>query len=333
MAFIERCKRLLANREFVLGIVVLGAFALVALAAPLLAPPQGNQPYLIPKEGFSRAPTPPRPGHPMGSLPNGYDVAYGLVWGTRVAFVLGGLITLGRVLIGLLVGLAAGFQGGWLDGLLMRLTDAFLTFPIMAIAAVLLALFSQPTTMTGPPAGIILGSRGNQLTIATLVLFGWMQYARLARGNLLVEKEKEYIQAAIATGAGRGRLLFRHLLPNATRGLFELATSEIGTMVVLIAAFRFVGLTGVTSGEMLTDWGLMLTASRDWISGASNQAFAYWYTYVPTSLAILFFSIGWNLVGEGVRQALDPRAKPAFKPKAGPGAARRRLSLKSEVPA
>lgn len=314
ITFPDRLKKLLRNREFVLGLVVLGFFLILAIAAPLIAPPQSDQPYLVHKQGFSRAPEPPRPGFPLGSLPGGYDVLYGLVWGVRVAFALGAVIVTGRALIGLLVGMAAGYSGGWLDGLLMRLTDAFLTFPIMAIAAVLLALYSQPSFIPVGPRGILLGNRPNQIIIATLVGFGWMQYARLVRGNLLIEKEKEYIQAAIATGAGWGRLLFRHLLPNSTRGLFELATSEIGTMVVLMAAFRFVGLTGVTTGEMFTDWGMMLTISRDWIAGGSNQAAANWYTYVPTSLVILLFSIGWNLAGEGMRQAFDPRSRPAYKP-------------------
>ena len=126
-------RRLLRSRDLVLGGIIVLAFGLVALAAPLLALPHyPDDPYEIRPGGFSLQPSPPGPGHPLGTLPRQYDIYYGLIWGTRVAFRNGLYVTLARTLIGVLIGLVAGFAGGFLDAALMRITDAFMAFPIVA---------------------------------------------------------------------------------------------------------------------------------------------------------------------------------------------------------
>jgi peptide/nickel transport system permease protein len=225
-----------------------------------------------------------------------YDVLYGLIWGTRVAFRVGLLITLGRVLIGIPVGMVAGYYGGWLDALMMRTTDAFLAFPIVAGVLVIL-------TVRVDYWGVQL-SEGDRAIILALILFGWMQYARLVRGNVLVERAKEYVQAAVSVGAWGPRIIFRHVLPNAIQGLFVLMASDIGAMVVTVAALTFIGLSG---NEPTADWGMMLKFARNWVIGAPSNAFAYWYTYIPPIIAIVLFSIGWNLIGDSLRDVLDPQ--------------------------
>jgi peptide/nickel transport system permease protein len=175
----------------------------------------------------------------------------------------------------------------------MRLTDAFLAFPLAAMLMV--ALVALPLSKLS-------------IVVLTFIVFGWMSYARLVRGNLLVEREKEYVQAARAIGVPRRRLIARHLFPNATHGLFVLMASDMGAVVLLVAAFTFIRLIGNESGGLLgADWGQMLSTSRNWIIGAPDRAFHYWYTYLPVSLAIVLFSVGWNLVGDGLRDVLDPR--------------------------
>jgi len=308
MRLLQIIKGILSKPGLAVGGLIVLAFAVVAMAAPLIAPPVEEEfPYVLPKDGFSPIPKPPCPGHPLGTMTGQYDVFHGLVWGTRLAFRIGLLITLGRVLVGVLLGLISGRYGGLLDVIIMRMTDAFMAFPIVAAALVMVALFGQPRWSLLAGGRAIMGSRIEQIVILTLILFGWMQYARLMRGNVLAERDKEYTQAAISVGALNRHILFRHLLPNATQGLFVLIASDIGAMMVLVAVFSFIGLTGGLTGEPVADWGQMLSMSRNWIIGMPSDAFKYWYTYLPPSLAIVLFSVGWNLIGDGLRDVLDPR--------------------------
>ena len=292
-------KRIFSTPELIVGCAIVLVFAVVAIAAPVFAPPEGEEPYFIPAGSFAKVPEPPSPEHPLGTMQRQYDILYGLVWGTRVAFKVGLSITVGRALIGVLLGLISGYSGGLLAAVVMRITDAFLAFPIMAAALVMLTFFG------GGLVGVVTGG-ADRVVILSLILFGWMQYARIVRGNALVEREKEYVQAAICVGARSRRIIFRHVLPNATRGLFVVGASDIGAMVVLAAVFSFMGLSG---GEALADWGQMLNFSRNWIIGTPANAFKYWYTYFPPSMSIVVFSMGWNLIGDGLRDVLDPRLR------------------------
>ncbi len=148
---------------------------------------------------------------------------------------------------------------------------------------------------------------GVDLTVVlTLIMFGWMQYARLVRGNVLAERGKQYVEAVVAVGARTPRIILRHLLPNVHQGLFVLLASDVGGMVVLATIFTFLGLSG---GRGAADWGWMLNVSRNWIIGTPSNAFEYWYTYVPVSMAVVLFTIGWSLMGDGLRDVLDPRSR------------------------
>ncbi len=300
-------KRALSHPSLALGGLIVLAFSLVALAAPLIAPPQGASPYTFPKLGFSHIPQPPGPDHPLGTLSGQYDVFYGLVWGTRIALWIGLSITLGRALLGVVLGLISGYYGGWLDAALMRVTDAFMAFPIMVVAMVVVAIFGENWQSAAPSGPASLFDSINPHISLALILFGWMPYARLIRGNVLAERDKEYIQAVKSLGAPGRRVLFRHLLPNVSQGLLVLVTADIGTMVVLMAMFNFLGLRVTSSIDMLTDWGQMLNTARDWIVGTPSNAFEYWHTFIPASLAVVLFSMGWNLIGDGLRDVLDPR--------------------------
>ena len=300
-------KKLYSQPRLLLGLSILLVFGLVAMAAPLLAPPQAEDPYLLPRDGFKPVPLPPNADHPLGTLPDQYDVFHGVVWGTRVAFRMGLLITAGRMVIGVVLGLIAGYYGGWLDNLLMRITDAFMAFPIMAVAVVALALFGESRRMLEGGYWLVGNRKLEHVLILTLIGFGWMQYARLVRGNVLKERSQEYVEAAVALGLPNRRIMARHVLPNVTQGLFVLVAADISAAVVLMAAFNFLGLSVTPNGAPTADWGQMLSVSRDWIIGVPGNPFGYWFTYLPPSLALLLFSVGWNLLGDGLRRALDPR--------------------------
>lgn len=309
MGLLRIVKVTFSNPGLLVGGLIVLAFAIVAIAAPMIAPPEGKSPYLLPRDSLSLAPPkPPGPSHPLGTTASQYDVFYGLVWGTRVAFWVGLSTTLGRALVGILLGLISGYFGGLPDAVIMRMTDAFLAFPVMAAAMVMVALLGSTHSSALPGGHLTLTNLVNPYLLLTLIIFGWMPYARLLRGNVLAERDKEYIQSAFSVGVSNRRILFRHLLPNVTRGLFVLIASDIGAMVVLVAVFNFLGLTGGAIGAALADWGEMLRLNRDWIITPSN-AFEYWYAFLPPSLAIVFFAMGWSLIGDGLRDALDPRQR------------------------
>jgi peptide/nickel transport system permease protein len=293
-----RVRRLL-NPGLLLGVVIVLSFVALAIAAPIVAPPEGGDPYTMPRASYRVEPEPPRPGYPLGTTEQSYDIFHGLVWGTHIAFRIGLAVTAARLVIGTVVGLVSGYYGGWLDAVIMRITDAFLAFPIIPATLVMLVFLS--------PMGLgrlTAGSGIDMVIILSLIVFGWMQYARLVRGNVLAERAKQYVEAAIALGARGPHIIWRHILPNIPQGLFVLAASDVGAMVVLSAVFTFLGLSGRRG---LADWGWMLNVGRNWIIGTPGNAFQYWYTYIPPISAIVLFSVGWSLIGDGLRDVLDPR--------------------------
>jgi peptide/nickel transport system permease protein len=260
----------------------------------LIAPPApgARDPYIIPRDGFKAEPQPPSAEHPFGTTEGQYDIFYGVVWGTRTAFLAGLLIVALALVTGLAVGSIAAYFGGWVDDVLMRITEIFLAFPFL-IAALTLAAVLQPKLGRGLYTGII-----------ALVVFGWMGYARLIRGEILSTKEREYVLAARSLGVRDWRILIRHILPNAIFPVLVVASLEIGTYVLSFAALSFLGL-GAELGY--ADWGQMLALSRNWITNLSK----YWYIVVFPGMALLFFVLGWNLIGDAIRDMVDPRLRGA----------------------
>lgn len=231
--------------SLLVGSLLVLLFVGTAIFAPLIAPPKdADAPQYIPREGNSPIPEPPSQEHILGLLPYKYDVFYGLVWGTRVALMMGLTIALGRTLLGVMVGLISGYAGGVMDAVLMRIADAFMAFPMIAALVVMLALFGYMRNFW--PSGWINLQRIHQEQVLMLafVLFGWVPYARLIRGNVLVEREKTYIDAARSIGVPPWRMIARYLFPNSTHGLIALISADIGAVVVLISAFTFIGILG-----------------------------------------------------------------------------------------
>jgi len=302
-----RIHKQIFNFEFISGVLIILFMATVAILAAQIASPSGNNPYFIPKDGFNHVPKPPNADHLLGTLPGQYDIFYGLVWGTRTAFLISLVVVIGRVLVGVTIGLISGFTGGQIDAILMRLTDGFMAFPLVAILTVTLALVGQTDMDNSYQETTIFRSKMELTMLYTLIAFGWMQYARVIRANILAERDKEYVYAAITIGASNQRILFRHLLPNSLQGLFVLASSEVGFVITLVSSFYFIGLAGNRYGNLPAEWGQMLFTAKDWVVGASSNVAENWYTFVPVSLAIILYSAGWNLLGDGLRRILDPR--------------------------
>jgi peptide/nickel transport system permease protein len=245
-------------------------------------------PFIMPNVTTTRTPIPPSREHPFGIV-NQKDIFYGVIWGTRTAFEIGLIVVAISTAIGLFIGSVAAYFGGWLEEVLMRITDIFMSIPFMLAAMVL-------TT--------ILGLGVKNMMIA-LIVFGWMVTARLIRGNILQAKNEQYVMAAKALGVSDFFVIVKHILPNTIFPVLINATMRIGSMVITAAALSFLGL-GAPQGY--ADWGSILSYSRDWIIGGTNPT-QYWFTILYPGIAMILFVIGWNLLGDALRDIFDPRMR------------------------
>ena len=285
-------KKLLTNPLSLTGLILLIAFLVIAIAAPWIAPPPPGHrnPYMIPRDGFWQTPKPPSARHPFGTTSGQYDIFYGIIWGTRTAFRVGLEVVFSIVTIGVILGMIAGYFGGIVDNLIMRLVDLMFAFPGLLFAIVI-------TTVIG---------KGLNSVIFAFIIVGWPFYARLMRGEVLHVRESDYVAAAKAVGASPLRIMFRHILPNTIFVIFAVATLDIGSQMVGVAALSFLGL-GSPVGY--ADWGQMIAFSRPWIVGAAGDPTQFWYTLIYPGGAIVLFVLAFALLGDAFRDILDPRMR------------------------
>jgi peptide/nickel transport system permease protein len=282
-------RNMLTNPLSITGLVIIFILGIIAIFAPVLAPPSiPSQPYLIPRDGFEATPHAPGPGEPLGTTEGQYDLYYGVIWGTRTAFKVGLIVTIATVLIGGVIGAVSGFVGGALDNVLQRITELFLAFPFL-LAAITLATVLGPKIRNGLITGMI-----------ALTVFGWPTYTRLIRGDVLSVRERDYVLAARSVGVKGSWILIRHVLPNSFYSLLVVASLNVGANVLTFAALSFLGL-GAPIGY--ADWGQLLSFARNWIP----VLFTYWWIVVYPGVALLLFSLAWNLLGDTFRDALDPQ--------------------------
>jgi peptide/nickel transport system permease protein len=291
-ALLRTWKALRKKPMSLLGAGLISFFVAVALFAPILAPapPNTRDAYLIPQDGYSPDPRRPDAKHIFGTTEQQYDLFYGMVWGTRTAFRVSLTVVLTSLVVGILLGGLAGFYGGWIDELIMRFTDIILAFPDLVLAVVIVSV-------RGP-------SLHNVMLAVTAV--SWPSYARLLRGDVLSVKERDFVLAARALGASDMRILFRHIIPNSIYPLLVVASLSMGRIVITAAALSFLGL-GAPVGY--ADWGQLISLSRNWILGSSGNPFEFWHTVFIPGVTIFLFVLGWNLLGDAVRDILDPRQK------------------------
>jgi peptide/nickel transport system permease protein len=270
-------RRYARNRLALIGLWVVLAIVVAAIFAPWLVRASPIKP------DFGSVLAPPGVAHPMGTDDLGRDVFSRVIFGARIA-LLAGVISVGiAVAVGLPLGLLSGYYGGRVDDVLMRLTDALLSFPFLVLALALVA---------------ILGAGVDKAMIAIGLVFT-PRFIRLSRAQVLGEREQPYVEAARALGAGDGRILWRHLLPNSLSPLLVQASLDMAGAITAEATLSFLGLG---TQPPTPAWGSMLNLAQSYLSAAP-------WTAIFPGLAIFTTVLSLNLLGDGLREALDPRLR------------------------
>lgn len=280
-------RRIRGDRAGVAGLFVVVLLAFLAVfARPVVVAGVPVQPFALapydPGAAVGPAGHPPSVAHPFGTDWAGRDVLSRVLYGGRYSLTVGLAAVSLAVAVGVALGSLAGYAGGWVDELLMRVVDVLYSFPFLVLAIAFVALFGQ----------------GFWNLVAALAVVGWAGYARLVRGEVLGVVEEEYVLAARALGASDRRILARHVVPNAVGPVLVQATLNVGSVVLSAAALGFLGL-GLEPGT--AEWGSMLANTR-----SSLLQGRWWVTLFP-GLAVLLFVLAVNLVGDALRDALDPR--------------------------
>jgi peptide/nickel transport system permease protein len=298
--------------------IVLGTVA-VAAVAPRLAPPTDD---IMVAPGFARVgsaldqtPRPPSADAPMGTISGQFSVFYTVVWGTRSALRFGLVVALGTSVLGVIVGALSGYLGGWPQRVTLPVIDAFLSFPAIAgLWVIRYAMFPPNVESITTPIQRLVTTLGLDPLMVALILFSWMPYARIANAGALRLREIDYVLAARALGAPPVQIVRRHVIPNLVAPIIVLAARDVGGSVMLAAAFTFIGVGGDLP------WGSLLALGRDWVIGPGGSLTAYWWVYLPVTLALLLFGIGWNLLGDGLNDLIAGRqAQPlTVQPQYGP---------------
>jgi peptide/nickel transport system permease protein len=280
----------------ILAALIAAVCVVCALFAPWLAP---HNPFDLASLDLMNARLPPmwqeggNPAFVLGTDDQGRDILSALMYGARISLVVGLASVLLSVLIGVGLGLLAGFLGGWVDGFLMRLCDVMLSFPPILIALLIAgvgrALF--PDAHTGLAFGVL---------IVSITLAGWVQYARTVRGSTLVERNKEYVQAARVTGVAPLRIMGRHVLPNVMGPVLVLATIQVATAIITEATLSFLGVGAPPTSPSL---GTLIRVGNDYLFSGE-----WWITVFP-GLMLIFIALSVNLLGDWLRDALNPRLR------------------------
>lgn len=265
------------NKMALIGLAIILLLGIVAAIAPVLAP---HHPY---EQDLEKAFLPPSLEYPFGTDDFGRCIFSRIIFGTRISLAIGVVVTTISAVAGIILGMLAGFFGGMLDEVIMRIVDIFLAFPGLILALVIAGLL-------GP---------GMFNVLFALSLVGWMGYARVVRGVVLAEKEKNFVETARALGAGSLYIMYRHLLPNVLAPVIVMATLGIGQAILAAAGLSFLGLGAQPPVPV---WGSMLSDGKIYLQTAPHL------TIFP-GLAIMVTVLSFNFLGDGLRDLSDPRLR------------------------
>ncbi len=271
-------RRFLSNRMAIVGMLIVFALIVLAVFAPQIAPHHPNDDIFRGMRGAG-----PSWEHPMGFDHLSRDLLSRVIYGTRVALLVGLISTVISVLIGVLVGAVAGYFGGWIDEVLSLLTDTLMAFPLIALLIVLAAMLGPSLTTT----------------IVVIGLTVWARYARVVRAEVMSLRERDFVTAARALGALDGRIIWKHVVPNVLTSVIVLASLQVGAIIILESALSFLGL-GVRPPT--ATWGGILSDGRAFI-------LRYPHIAIFPGIMIVITVLAFNFIGDGLRDALDPHQK------------------------
>lgn len=283
--------RIFRNPSAIIGFTLLLFFVGVAIFAPQIAPPKyAHNHYLMPHKGYSPTPKPPGEGRVFGTTSGQYDIFYGAVWGTRTAFKIGLFVVGIAALVGVSLGAVSGYYGGIIDEILMRVTDVMWAIPTLVLAMAIVVAFG----------------RGLDKIMIALAMVQWRWYVRVIRSEILTLRDQDFVEAAKIMGVPDRKIILRHILPNAIYSVLIMASMDMGSMVITASFMSFVGL-GAPRGY--SDWGQMVALARNYIVGPPDDPFRFWYTIVIPGCCIVLFVLAWNLIGDALRDAFDPKLR------------------------
>jgi peptide/nickel transport system permease protein len=330
------------------GVSIILFFVAISILAPILAPPESSDPFVVPRDvelsKLTANPTPPTTRHIFGTTDQQYDLYYACIWGTINAFRVGVMVVGLLLIIGLVIGIIAAFYGGIIDEALMRFTDIIIAFPGLVLAmalviafpavmsinlsmtlAIILSIISFPLVVfysnrrllillvlslliiswfsfASYPWVISLNLTNLDKVLIAITLVSWPGYARLIRGEVLRVKNEDFIEAARAAGCSDFRIVIKHILPNTIYPVLISASMDIGSIVLTAAALSFLGLGAPPN---YADWGQIISRCAPWIS-QPELLVANYHTFLIPGLFMVFFVMGWNLLGDALRDVLDP---------------------------
>ncbi|MCE9575080.1 MAG: ABC transporter permease [Deltaproteobacteria bacterium] len=262
-----------------IGLAMLAVFVIVGVLGPLIAPYDPSQIDLL--HGFA-----PMGGeHWLGTDSNGADALSQLLWGAREALIFSLGVVSASALIGFTLGIVAGYFGGWIDELVMRIVDVLLAFPGLLLNIAIVAVVKRP---------------GLGLVMAALIANGWVGYARVARGQVLALRERDFVLAARAVGASNRRIMRRHIAPNLLGPLLVQMSFSFGTVILVEATLSFLGL----GPQIDYTWGAMLSQGRAFLGHAGFLHYA-----LAPGFAIMWVVLAANLAGDGLRDRYDPQQR------------------------
>lgn len=295
-----------------IGILILFYIVGMAILSLMVGPPSPTPAdqrltveQLTAKMKKDEAPQPPSFEHPLGTLTQQRDILDQLVYGAGQALAFSLKAGLISAAIGVLLGSISAYLGGWVNGLVMRFSDGVLAMPLITGYAVLvqshnvllLKLFRNSPGSSQAFARLL----AFDALLWAIILLNWVPYARIINAMVTSLKESQFIQAARAMGASPWRIILRHLLPNAISPALVMLARDLGWVVILQATIQYAGLGG---GSV---WGRQLLDGRNWIIGPGGNPFGYWWVWLPGTVLIILYGVGWNLIGDGLNDAFNPR--------------------------
>jgi len=279
----ELASSVLANPTTLVGLAIVTAMIAMALLAPVITEPNTPDPYQMPRDWTAARVPPGTPGHLLGTTNRGGDVLYGVIWGARTSLRLSLMVVSLTAVIGVIIGSLAGFVGGRVDEILMRIVDVFLSIPELIFALAIAA---------------VLGPSFTNIILALVVVF-WVKYARIMRAQIIRVKQSDYVDAARVIGDSRLRIYVKDILPNSITPVMVQATLDMGNIVLIGATLSFIGL----SEAGIAEWGVLVSEGQAGISAGR------WWASTFPGLMVFLWALAFNLVGDGLRDVLDPRTE------------------------